>query len=65
MDLGIKTEFKCDQCSSICARKTDLRIHIQNFHTPMKPLVCELCSKSFPDRHQYRVIININLYDIK
>ena len=48
--IGEKPMYKCQLCPATCGRKADLRVHVQKLHTSDKPLQCNMCDKSFPDR---------------
>ena len=52
---GNKPAFQCALCPTTCARKTDLRIHVQKLHTSDKPLKCKRCGQSFPDCYTFKL----------
>lgn len=56
MVLGNKPVFKCDLCPTTCGRKTELRIHIEKFHTPNNSIKCKHCGDLFPDHYQHKVL---------
>ena len=51
----IYCSFQCELCPVTCCRKYDLLKHMRKQHMSEKPLPCNKCGKSFPDRYNLKV----------
>ena len=56
----LNSEFKCSECLKIFKKERYLKMHIREVHTPVKMLLCHICSKEFKYFHLKRHIQNVH-----